>query len=314
MHLRAWLKDTFAKQLSLFEEPLAAAPLKHSSPQPSTPDPRALPSDPPPPLSITEALTPTSFAHPLANRRIVLGGQDLSYLLKRGKRRTIGLQITADGLSVSAPRHTGVREIESVLLEKADWVLKKLAEVREKSAKREAQRITWAHGAELPYLGKPIRLVLDAEHAWNKANKAQPQLVVPETGIEPVQLHLGLPKTASEQQIRDAAQAWLMRQATRVFTERLAFFAPQIGVRYTRMRLSSADTRWGSASADGAIRLNWRLIHLPMRSIDYVVAHELSHLREMNHSPQFWSVVGSVMPDYAARRKELKADASPRWA
>ena len=88
-------------------------------------------------------------------------------------------------------------------------------------------------------------------------------------------------------------------------------FSPLLGVRYEKLRLSSAGTRWGSASADGTIRLNWRLIHLKLEMVDYVVVHELSHLRHMDHSPQFWGVVASVMPDHMARRRALKRAAVP---
>jgi predicted metal-dependent hydrolase len=72
------------------------------------------------------------------------------------------------------------------------------------------------------------------------------------------------------------------------------------------LSLSSAATRWGTAKADGSIRLNWHLMALPLELVDYVVVHELSHLREMNHSPAFWAVVASVMPDYAERRRTLQ--------
>jgi predicted metal-dependent hydrolase len=84
-------------------------------------------------------------------------------------------------------------------------------------------------------------------------------------------------------------------------------------VRWTRLRLSNAGTRWGSASADGSIRLNWRLIHFRQPVIDYVVAHELSHLRVMDHSRSFWDTVATVVPDYADLRNQLKADAVPKW-
>ena len=77
-------------------------------------------------------------------------------------------------------------------------------------------------------------------------------------------------------------------------------------MRWTRLRLSSANTRWGSARADGSIRLNWRLMHYRPAIIDYVVAHELSHLRVMDHSPRFWDTVATVVPDYAALRRSLR--------
>jgi len=108
-------------------------------------------------------------------------------------------------------------------------------------------------------------------------------------------------------------QAWLMRQATRVFTERLDHFAPRLGVRWQKLALSNARTRWGTAHSDGTIRLHWRLIHFRMPIIDYVVAHELSHLRVMDHSPRFWETVGTVVPDYAQLRAQLRADPLPPW-
>ena len=84
-------------------------------------------------------------------------------------------------------------------------------------------------------------------------------------------------------------------------------------MRWTRLRLSSAQTRWGSARADGSICLNWRLLHYPQAVIDYVVVHELAHLRVMDHSPRFWDTVRSVVPDYADMRRALREDSGPRW-
>jgi predicted metal-dependent hydrolase len=138
---------------------------------------------------------------------------------------------------------------------------------------------------------------------------------VPAKDLPPLRhtLRLGLPLNAEPPQIRDAVQAWLMRQAKALFVERLNHFAPQLGVQWQRVSLSSAATRWGSASADGAIRLNWRLVHHKPDVIDYVVAHELSHLRVMDHSPRFWETVQSVMPDYAQRRRILKDEPLPPW-
>jgi predicted metal-dependent hydrolase len=104
-----------------------------------------------------------------------------------------------------------------------------------------------------------------------------------------------------------------MRQAKLLFTQRLDHFAPQLQVHWRKLSLSSAATRWGSAGADGGIRLNWRLIHHKLDIIDYVVAHELSHLRVMNHSPQFWETVESVVPDYAKRRRVLREQMLPPW-
>jgi len=98
-----------------------------------------------------------------------------------------------------------------------------------------------------------------------------------------------------------------MRQHARShFSARVQHYAERLQVRVTRIALSSARTRWGSASVDGSIRLHWRLIHFSPTIIDYVVAHELAHLHEMNHSPRFWAVVRSVMPEYEHAREQLR--------
>ena len=114
------------------------------------------------------------------------------------------------------------------------------------------------------------------------------------------------PVQADMQQIKDRVQGWLQNEAKRIFGERLVVYAEKLGVTYSIYALSSAATRWGSCSSDGKIRLNWRLIHFPMSIIDYVVAHELSHLREMNHSPAFWQTVESIFPEFREARHTLK--------
>jgi hypothetical protein len=209
-------------------------------------------------------------------------------------------------------------EVEAALQEKADWIVRKLGEMRERQQRLDSARIEWRDGATLPFLGEPLVVVLDPRHAFTavggslKAAGVAVQLHA-EAATPGQRLHIGLPQSAAPEQIRDAVQAWLMRQAKQLFTERLDHFAPQLQVQWRRLSLSNAGTRWGSASSDGAIRLNWRLIHFNQRVIDYVVAHELSHLRVMDHSPRFWDTVRSVMPDYQALRGQLKDDAVPRW-
>jgi predicted metal-dependent hydrolase len=123
---------------------------------------------------------------------------------------------------------------------------------------------------------------------------------------EQAALALPLPLQADPQQIKDRVQGWLQGEAKRLFGERLAIYAEKLGVSYRAYALSSAATRWGSCSSDGKIRLNWRLIHFPLSIIDYVVAHELAHLREMNHSPRFWQTVESIFPEFREARQTLK--------
>ncbi len=284
------------------------APRVDTPPLPTAPDTAA------PALALADAVLPAQFAHPRASRAIHLGHAHVAYEFRRGQRRTIGLSVGADGLTVSAPRWTPLHEVDAMLREKQRWIVEKLGEARERHARHEANRIDWKEGASVPFLGEPVVLVLDPRQRHGHGGAV---LVVADEGAPPGvparALHVGLPHAATPQQWRDTTQAWLMRQARRVFTARLDHFAPQLGVRWQRLSLSSAGTRWGSASADGSIRLNWRLIHFREPVVDYVVVHELAHLREMNHSPRFWQHVQSVLPDYAERRGALKDEAVPAW-
>ncbi|MDR0273780.1 MAG: M48 family metallopeptidase [Burkholderiaceae bacterium] len=257
---------------------------------------------------------PAAFGHPRANRRIALAGACVAYEFRCGRRRTIGFAVGPEGLTVSAPRWSTLAEVEAALREKARWIVAKLGQARERADQLAAARIRWQEGAEFHYLGEPVRLALDPRRRPGPASAALVQEPAP-SGAAQSALHAGLPQQASEAQLREAVQAWLMRQARRLFTQRLDHFAPLLGVRWRRLGLSSAGTRWGSAGADGAIRLNWRLIHLHSSLIDYVVVHELAHLREMNHSPRFWQHVQGVLPGYAELRARLRQHGQrlPTW-
>jgi predicted metal-dependent hydrolase len=256
-----------------------------------------------------EALqAPVMFRHPQARRELVLGHAVVAYALQRARRRSIGFSVGADGLSVRAPTWVTLAAVDAALRDKSAWILRKLGEARERQQRLEHARIVWQDGAVLPYLGAPLRVVLDPG-----ARVAGALCVAGEGATAARHLHIGLPGTARPEQIRDAVQAWLMRSARLHFTGRLDHFAPLLGVRWTRLRLSSAQTRWGSARADGSISLNWRLLHYPPSVIDYVVAHELAHLRVMDHSPRFWDTVRTVVPDYAALRRHLHDEPAPQW-
>jgi predicted metal-dependent hydrolase len=250
----------------------------------------------------TKVLSPVQFAHPQANRTVVFEGVHIAYAFARAKRKTIGFSIGPDGLVVRAPLWVSLKEVDAALQEKSSWVLRKLSESQERYHQREHTRVAWHDGAQFAYLGKPVQLCIDPA-------QGSAQLIIGDTNV----LQIGVSAKASTAQIRDCVQAWLMRQARELFEARLNHFAPLLGVEWKKLSLSNAGTRWGSARVDGAIRLNWRLIHLSPSEIDYVVAHELSHLRVMNHSAQFWDTVRSVMPDYAQRRQRLKTESVPAW-
>ena len=261
------------------------------------------------PEALAKLLTPAHFAHPRANRELLLADSVVAFEFKRAKRKSIGFVIGPDGLVVSAPRWVTMGDVDAAVRDKAPWIVKKLGEAQERQQKQASARIVWRDGCTFPYLGQTVTLVLDPTHGF----KGVGGVLDDADAAGQRQLRIGLPHTATAVQIRDAAQAWLMRDAKRLFAERLNHYAPLLGVQWQKLSLSSAGTRWGSANTSGAIRLNWRLLHMRLAIIDYVVVHELSHLRVMDHSPRFWDTVATIVPDYAKLRGELKEGAVPQW-
>ena len=195
---------------------------------------------------------------------------------------------------ITAPRWVTLADIETAITEKQRWIFTKLNEWQNRVEQRALPQIDWKDGAQVPYLGKPVSVTLAASRGTLTFDARNAALLLP------------LPQHADPQQIKDRVQGWLQNEAKRIFGERLTIYAGKLGVDYRAYALSSAATRWGSCSSDGRIRLNWRLIHFPLSIIDYVVAHELAHLREMNHSPRFWETVESIFPEFREARQTLK--------
>lgn len=252
-----------------------------------------------------EVQAPIVFRHPRASREALLGGVLVAYAFRRSARRSIGFSVGPTGLAVSAPKSVALRDIDQALREKSGWILRKLHETHERQQRVDAACVALQDGAILPYLGGSLQLLTDPALAATELRAALP-------GGMPV-LGLAVAHRASPAAIQQAVQSWLMHQAKPLFAARLDHFAPQLDVQWRKLSLSSASTRWGSASTNGTIRLNWRLMHFKPEVIDYVVVHELSHLRVMDHSPRFWATVRSVMPGYADLRAQLKNEAIPRW-
>jgi predicted metal-dependent hydrolase len=220
--------------------------------------------------------------------RIELDGVGVTYIVKRRRRRgAITLTIDENGLRVGAPWRASHAAIEQLLQRHASWVSKKLADWQQRSAPAPHRRDGEMH----MLLGNPLRLTLLPENR--------------QIGADEKRLLIGNALTTAPT-IAHAVVDWLRQQALSCFRQRIEHYCPQIGVAAPEVRLSNARTRWGSCHSNGRVRLNWRLIQMPLHLVDYVVAHELAHLREMNHSPRFWQTVASMVPDFAARRMEMK--------
>jgi predicted metal-dependent hydrolase len=292
-----------SQQLGLQLDFFAPAPPTHSQPVVDQPAPKQVPaagqwpfpSVQEPPEAKPSPGMPVSQSSSQGRRRLQVGDHILEYRLLRSKRRSIGFLIDEDGLRITAPKWVTIGELENAIREKQRWILAKLNERRERSARRLQAQMQWKDGEVLPYFGRNMTLRVRA--AQSAGVRFDP---------EAYELTVSLPPDATEQQMKDRVQGWMQLEAKRVFAERLPVYAEKLGVAYHSFALSSATTQWGSCTAEGRIRLNWRLIHFGLPQIDYVIAHELAHLREMNHSPRFWAVVQSVFPDFEAVKRTLR--------
>ena len=225
-------------------------------------------------------------------RAALLAGKHITYTLKRsGKRRSIGLLIDDRGLVVSVPLRSSEKWLHSVLQEKASWVVEKLDSWR----LSEPAETRWVDGEGIAYLGELLTLrVIRSLFAAPPARQGS-------------ELRVYVVNDGETSLIEQAVMRWYRFEAERLFAERVAHYTPLLKVAPRAIKLSAAKTQWGCCTVSGTVHLNVQLVKLPLRLVDYVVVHELAHLRELNHSAAFWRVVGSVCPAYATFRKELNA-------
>jgi predicted metal-dependent hydrolase len=224
-------------------------------------------------------------------RRIALAGESIEYRLVRARRRTIGMEVDLTGLSVRAPRWVTLVEIEVALTERAQWIVRALAEWR--GRRRDVMPRQWKSGAPILYRGRELAL---------EVFPARRPRVAPDL------FHLTVlhPRAQDEGEVALLVGAWLRDEAWAIVSPQVAAYAGRLTRPAPVLRLSNARSEWGSCNARGEIRLNWRLVQLPPALAEYVVAHEVAHLIELNHSPRFWAVVETLIPGHAALRRELE--------
>ncbi len=223
-------------------------------------------------------------------RSLLIAGEPLDYLLVRRRgRRGVGLKVDEAGLTVSAPLSVPVARIEKMLLESRAWVLGKLEVWRS----RQVPVQSWDDGASLPYLGESLTLRL-------ATGRRAPAV------IDGMQLRVTVPEPG-EEAVRKVVVAWYRKTALAHLAHRAFFFSRLAVLAPPRVILSSARSRWGSCNSRREVRLAWRLVKARPALVDYVVCHELAHLRHMNHSREFWAEVGRMCPDYRRLREELEA-------
>lgn len=217
---------------------------------------------------------------------IELGGRRVEYRFARRRRRTLGITVDGDGLKVAAPLRAPWREVEGFLRHKERWILAKLDEWARVAPVPVLQCTT---GERLPIFGEPREV--EVRHGPRGVHEQGERLLVcARKGARPLPVLV----------------AWLKQKALAALTLRAAHYSGRLGLAAPRVALSNARTQWGLCTEEGVIRLSWRLVHVAPVLADYVVAHEVAHLVELNHSRRFWSVVSDLYPAWREARERLE--------
>ncbi|MBD3329019.1 DUF45 domain-containing protein [Candidatus Dojkabacteria bacterium] len=209
----------------------------------------------------------------------------------RSDRKTIGIQITEKGeIIVRAPKIATKESIHTVLSASEKWIEKKLNKIAQQQARYKVKK--FVPGEEFLYMGEKYKLVV-AEKPINKVDLHDNLIISSKLA--------GNPKLA-----RKALEDWYREELRSFVNDKARQYAQNLEVEYKKIRITGAKTRWGSCSGKKNLNFSWRLIMAPEEIIDYVVVHELCHLREMNHSKRFWELVSTIVPDWKDKRKWFK--------
>ena len=213
--------------------------------------------------------------------------------------KRISIRSTAEKVRVSAPARASKRDIQAFIDKNRDWILENWLKIQE-NVVRPARKY-YQTGVVIPFLGKDIEL---------RIREIRQKMISARYLKEECALEVSLPQGLGEEQkqevIREILEKWLKSKARSIFIQKLDSWSGLMGVNYNQFRLKEQKTRWGSCSSLGNINLNWRAVMAPELVVDYLVIHELAHLKYMNHSQEFWEYVAGFAPQHRTCRKWLR--------
>jgi len=226
--------------------------------------------------------------------KITINGQNIPYIIKRSARaRYVRLEVRqGTNLTVVIPESYKIEQLPDLLQAKGNWILGKLAKygkVQSLCADKELKA-----GDTVPYLGRDLKLVKRGNHSEVDSVTLEGDTLAVSHGL----FKNGILELALEQ--------WYRAEAARLINERADRLSSQMGIHCKRIVIRGQKTRWGSCSHKGDLSFNWKLMMAPEPVIDYVIIHELAHLKEMNHSKRFWELVAEHCPQWREYKKWLK--------
>jgi predicted metal-dependent hydrolase len=228
----------------------------------------------------------------IGRQEVKLDGRRVEYTLKQSPRiRGIRLEVHNDsGLIVVVPRRYKSEQIDDILSQKSDWILRHLPSA--KPAQIPLFRKEVDHGEKIKYMGKMIEVVVSPEKQRDSS-----------ASLKDNRLYISYGQgTASRAKL---LEAWYRRQAANIFKEKADRFQAMMGLRYSRIVIRGQRKRWASASPLGNLSINWKLLLAPEDVIDYVIVHELAHFKHMDHSRNFWDYLAKYCPRWREYRRWL---------
>ncbi|TDX48218.1 M48 family metallopeptidase [Orenia marismortui] len=225
----------------------------------------------------------------------------IKYKIIRSNRKTLAIIVDPeDGVVIRAPKHLSKSKIRELLKKKGNWILKKKEKVSEIKPKTAPKK--FITGESFLYLGESykLRLIKDIskEIAIDLSQGSLQIKVNPKINLNNKEL------------IKDKLVDWYKDQAIKILMERIERYKVIIGKEPNKLRVKNHKKRWGSCSSLGNLNFNWKIVMAPIEIVDYLVVHELAHLVQPNHSPNFWSLVENIIPDYKARKEWLRINAN----
>jgi predicted metal-dependent hydrolase len=229
---------------------------------------------------------------------------EIRFAIRRSNKRRHTISILVDpkhGVILRAPVRTPISRLQEVTLDRAEWILERLASDRDHplaSSHRDFQQ-----ARSILYLGEsyPVRTL---------ALQGGRRKIAGMCDLLTEGLHASLPEISCERTkntiLFRGIRKWYYQHALKLLIERSDHYAKLLGVEYSALLIRDQKRRWGSCDSRGVIRYNWKIMMTPLKLIDYLVVHELCHLRVRDHSSRFWNLVGTILPDYRERREELR--------
>lgn len=226
-----------------------------------------------------------------------IGDTTIEYTVNRSARRKKTIEITIDavqGVLVAAPVRVSRERIKSVVRNRAEWIVCKVSESDSRPRPRE-----FVSGESIPYLGRGVMMIVDptdTDRATLKFDHWSFRIQAP-----------ALLNAADRRNlVRSELVDWYRKRAEDRVPSIVGRWIPRLGIEPTRVLVRDQRRRWGSCSADGTLRFNWRIVMAEPPVIDYLVVHEMLHLKTPNHSRSYWREFARTMPDYEVRRRRLK--------